>query len=231
VAISGHQVLGAAFVLAESGRIPLEGSETEIIAEVGGSTHTVLLRHPAGEVDHVCMVETIARFHEPRADFAATSAAVSLDPIATLRTGLPVQIVETGLRCLLLPVEHMAAVRELMPVPQAVDELLEDLGAHCLVAFTLETMARGNAAHVRVFAEPLGIREDPATATANAALAAYLVRHGAVAAAGGVTLRFEQGSEMGRPRIVEAAVDDSSEPMTVLVGGKVARSVDGTVFF
>jgi len=44
-------------------------------------------------------------------------------------------------------------------------------------------------------------------------------------------LRCEQGSEMGRPSIIEVEVDTSSEPVSIRVGGRVARSVEGSIFY
>lgn len=231
VAFSGHQLLGAAYVLAGLGRLEITGDRSESYAQVGDGLHSIVLRHPAGSVDYCAIVETVIRRGEPVADVTAVAAALSLDPLNIARTGLPVQVVETGLACLLVPVATIEAIRDLMPAFQTVDQLLHDLGAQCMVAFSLETLARANTTHVRVFAPPLGINEDPATATANAALAAYLVAHGAVKNETQVRIRNEQGSEMGRPSVIEVVVDTSTEPMTMLVGGRVARSIEGTVFF
>ena len=93
--------------------------------------------------------------------------------------------------------------------------------------------------HVRVFAPPLGVDEDPATGTANAALAAYLLRRDALGegglgrrgSGGQVLLRSEQGSEMGRPSVIELSLDPAARPTALRVGGRVQRSVEGSVYY
>jgi trans-2,3-dihydro-3-hydroxyanthranilate isomerase len=177
------------------------------------------------------MIERGAVFRTPVADIRPVTTALSVDPMAILQTGLPVQVVETGLACLIVPIRGLREVTELLPVRQTVHELLTDVGASCLLAFCTETLAHANDVHVRVFAPPLGIAEDPATGTANAALAAYLVRHGARIASPGLRLRSEQGSEVGRPSVIEMSVDTGSEPASILVGGRVAKSAEGAVFY
>lgn len=231
VAFSGHQLLGAAYVMATLGRLPSNGPRTEIYAEVGGVLHPVTLEHPSQGVDKIAMVEGLTSFGDPIGDLGAIASALCIDPLEILHTGLPVQAVETGLKCLIVPVSTLAAVREMRPVGQAVDELLQDVGCACVLAFSTTTLSPRNDVHVRVFAPPLGIDEDPATGTANGALAAYLVRHGAAEARPTARLRSEQGSEMGRPSVIEMQVDASADPMTIVVGGRVARSVEGTVFY
>ena len=231
VNFSGHGLLGAAYVLATTGRLDISGDATEVYAEVNGALHPVTLQHSNAHVRRVSMIEREAQFGERLEDFGRVASALSIDAMEILRTSLPVQIVETGLKCLIVPVNSLASVRELMPVGQAVDELLHDLGADCLLAFTQETLSPENQVHVRVFATPVGVDEDPATGSANGALAAYLVRHGAVMAQPTLRLRSEQGTEMGRPSIIELQVDASTSPPTVLIGGRVARSVEGSVFY
>jgi trans-2,3-dihydro-3-hydroxyanthranilate isomerase len=229
VAFSGHQLLGAAFVLAELGRLPGPGSE--VYAEVGGELHSVVLGHPRDGGQGVAILERAAEFAPPIADISGVTAALSLDAMAIIHTGLPVQVVETGLACLIVPVRTMADLRAIMPAEQRLHGLLTESAASCLLAFTQETLSPANDVHVRVFAPPLGITEDPATGTANAALAAYLIRHGVWLGRPVLRVRSEQGSEVGRPSVIEMTVDASSEPTTVLVGGRVAKSVEGTVFY
>ena len=229
VAFSGHQLLGAAFVLSELGRLP--ETVTPVYAEVGGDLHTVVLGQPRDGGQGVAILERAAQFSLPIAEISAVTAALSLDAMAIIHTGLPVQVVETGLACLIVPVATLADIRAIMPAKQTLHELLTDTSASCLLAFTQETLTPANDVHVRVFAPPLGITEDPATGTANAALAAYLIRHGVWLANPVLRVRSEQGSEVGRPSVIEMTVDASAEPMTVLVGGRVAKSVEGTVFY
>lgn len=228
---SGHQVLGASYVMASMGRLTLTGEVTRVSVQVGQDLAEVTLSQDAsGEVQRVATADQPARFGRVVDDYGAIAAALSVEPREILQTGLPPQVVETGLSCLLVPVRGLATVREMLPLRQALDELLRSVGAVCALVFTRETLAPANDLHVRVFAPPLGVDEDPATGSANGALAAYLLRHGLYQARAGLALRSEQGSEMGRPSVVELAFAAGS-PLTILVGGHVARSIEGSVFF
>jgi trans-2,3-dihydro-3-hydroxyanthranilate isomerase len=231
VVFSGHQLLGTAYVLAMLGRVKLDEPVSHVLAETGDGLHPVTFTSADGEVSRVSIVERGADFLQAVEDYGALAAALSIDPMEIVQTGLPVQVVQTELACVVVPVRRLATVREMMPVGQSVDKVLQDCGGVCALVYTTETLSAANDVHVRVFAPALGIEEDPATATANGALAAYLVNHGAVDAQPVARLRSEQGSEMGRPSVIEMEVDTASDPPTIHVGGRVARSVEGSVFY
>ena len=233
VVYSGHQLLGTAYVLADLGRLHLDGPMTEVQAEVGGDLRPVMLESAGSSVRRVSTVVRPASFtHTVGADgYGEVAAALSVDPMTILSAGLPIQMVRTGLACLIVPVRSLSALRDLLPSEQSLDEILQELGADCALAFCNDTLSTANDVHVRVFAPPLGVSEDAATGAANGALAAYLIRHGELAVGESAELRCEQGSEMGRPSIVEIAMDGTTDPVTIRVGGSVALSAEGTVFY
>lgn len=231
VAYSGHALLGATFVQALEGRLVTNGPAAEVQVEMGRNHYPVSVRMWGEEVGRLSTVERPAEFGGVVADYGTVAAALSLHPMEILQTDLPVQVVRTGLACLIVPVQSLAALRDLQPVAQAVDQMLQPLDAACVLAFARQTLSPANDVHVRVFAPSLGVPEDPATGSANGALAAYLVRHEVVDAKPVARLRSEQGSELGRPSIVELEVDTTIEPAAIRVGGRVARSVEGSVFF
>jgi trans-2,3-dihydro-3-hydroxyanthranilate isomerase len=72
-----------------------------------------------------------------------------------------------------------------------------------------------------MFAEGLGVSEDPATGSAQGPLGAYLVAHELVQAAPTTRIRVEQGFEIGRPSILDIEVDRAGPAVTaVRVGGR-----------
>lgn len=230
---SGHQLIGTAYVLARFGRLELTGGRTEVAAEVGGDVRPVILERSGGAIGRVSTEVRPADFGLTiGADgYGEVAAALSVDPMFIINAGLPMQLVTTGLACLIVPMSSLGALRDLMPLDQALDEILQEMGAECALAFCRDTLSPANDVHVRVFAPPLGVIEDAATGAANAALAAYLFRHGEIEAAGAAELRCEQGSEMGRPSLIEVSVDASHDPPRIRVGGRVALSAEGTVFY
>ncbi|MCB0215480.1 MAG: PhzF family phenazine biosynthesis protein [Caldilineae bacterium] len=232
LAYSGHQLLGAAYVMATEGRIELTGELTELQVQVGKQLLPVTVGHDAERgITRVSTLECPVGHQGGFENYGQLAAALSIDPMAILQTGLPTEIVETGLRCLIVPLTSLATLRDMLPVTQALDEILQDQGAHCALVWCRDTLSPINDVHVRVFAPPLGVPEDPATGSANGALASYLVRHGVIEARPRASLRCEQGSELGRPSVVEVEIDSESSPPRIWVGGRVQRSVEGSVFY
>jgi len=95
--------------------------------------------------------------------------------------------------------------------------------------FCRETVEAGHHFHARMFAPALGIREDPATGSAAAALAGMLARDGKLADG---THRFtiEQGYEMGRPSLIHLGLTMRAGVLhAATVGGEAVRVLQGTI--
>lgn len=241
LAYSGHQVLGAGYVMVAEARVDLIAGRAELPVQVGKELcHVAVNRDAARDVTRVTATERPATFLGVVEDREAVAAALSVDTDAIRVDAWPVERVRMDLTCLMVPVRDLATMRLLLPAKGALDALLSSYGAALALAFSKDTLSPMNDVHVRVFAPPLGIDEDPATGSANAALAAYLHRHGALTGDGGlgrrtagglISLRSEQGSEMGRPSVIELELDPATQPPVVRVGGRVQRSVEGSVYY
>jgi trans-2,3-dihydro-3-hydroxyanthranilate isomerase len=80
-----------------------------------------------------------------------------------------------------------------------------------------------------MFAPELGVTEDPATGSAAAAFAGYLVAH-EPGRTGTHKWVVEQGFEMGRPSILHVEADTSEGKVTaVRVGGTAVKMSEGTL--
>ena len=92
-----------------------------------------------------------------------------------------------------------------------------------------ETAEAGNTFHARMFAPGVGVAEDPATGSAAAAFAGYLVAHGGYRD-GEHLVRIEQGYEMGRPSIMELTLKIGGGKLTgaAIAGGAVVV-MEGTI--
>jgi trans-2,3-dihydro-3-hydroxyanthranilate isomerase len=228
---SGHALLGASYVMYSEGRLAVEKPVCDILVEIQGALKSVRLVSEGGVVVRVSTVDDPPQFGPIIEDYARIAGALSMDAMDIIHTGLPVQTVRTSLSTVIVPVHSLHTVREMMPLGQTVDELLQIAGAELLLVFAHETLSPENDVHVRVFAPPVGLDEDPASGSANGALAAYLLENGVLRAAPDAVLRSEQGTETGRPSVIELRVDPSTTPATIRVGGRVARSVEGSVFY
>jgi trans-2,3-dihydro-3-hydroxyanthranilate isomerase len=139
----------------------------------------------------------------------------------------PVQVVSTGLPTLVVPLKTLKAVQAIQP--RAID--VQDLAKTCeaaktILVFTNQTLSADHQLHVRVFASPVGIPEDPATGSGNSCLAGYLAKH-RYFGGDSIDVRVEQGHEMGRPSRLYLRAHPEDSRIVVQVGGKVQAVAKG----
>ncbi len=130
-------------------------------------------------------------------------------------TSLPVQIVSTGLRDILMPVESAEALAAMIPDFQTMEELSREKDVVGLHAFTLLKDSEVTAI-CRNFAPLYGIDEESATGTSNCALASYLFKYYEIRS----QYVFEQGYNLGEvSRIVVKLQYEKETIKSVFVGG------------
>ena len=233
---AGHPVVGTHWVLAHLGRVDLTEPVTTVRFELGVGVLPADLHVRDGRVERVVMTQDHPSFLAVLDDVGELAAGLGLAPEAITETGLPVQLVSTGIPQLMVPVRSLADVQQLGADRLDVGSLTRvcsALGTACAMVFTLETESPDATVHTRLFAPSLGVPEDPATGSANGALGAYLVRHRAVPVTEPTTfITSEQGLELGRPSTLYVEVDGSSaEIASVRVGGEVVAMAEGEVRF
>lgn len=233
---AGHPVVGSHWVLAHLGRVDLKEPVTEVRFELGVGVLPADLEVADGRVDRVVITSDQPRFLTVLEDLTELAAGLGIPAEAITDTGLPVQVVSTGMPTLMVPVRSLAEVQALDAGNLNVAALrraCEPVGTESVLLFTFETERPEATVHVRMFAPALGVPEDPATGSANGTLGAYLVHHQAVTVSEG-TNHFisEQGAEMDRPSTLHLLVDRAGGEVTrVRVGGQVVPVVEGTVRF
>lgn len=233
---AGHPVVGTHWVLAHLGRVDLKEPVTEVRFELGVGVLPADLEVADGRVDRVVITSDQPRFLTVLEDLTELAAGLGIPAEAITDTGLPVQVVSTGMPTLMVPVRSLAEVQALDAGNLNVAALrraCEPVGTESVLLFTFETERPEATVHVRMFAPALGVPEDPATGSANGTLGAYLVHHQAVTVSEG-TNHFisEQGAEMDRPSTLHLLVDRAGGEVTrVRVGGQVVPVVEGTVRF
>lgn len=249
---AGHPVVGTHWVLAHLGRVELREPVTRVRFELGVGVLPADLHVASGQVERVVMTQGRPTFHAVLEDVTDDStelvevlaAGLGLAPEAITETGLPVQVVSTGLPQMMVPVRSLAEVQRLDAGrlnTAALNRACRAVGTECVMVFTIETERPEATIHVRMFAPLLGVPEDPATGSANGALGAYLVRHAASSPAlrqtvpvtePTVHILSEQGAEMGRPSTLHVEVDRRGAEITgVRVGGQVVAVAEGVVRF
>ena len=142
-------------------------------------------------------------------------------PLQDLHPELPVQIVSTGLRDILIPVRHPDVLTTINPNLQQISDISK---AHQVVGyhvFALETQDNAALAECRNFAPLYNIPEESATGTSNGALLCYLHKYQQLRAPHDQTYMIKQGYTMNRPsRILgRITLGPSNEITQVQIGG------------
>jgi trans-2,3-dihydro-3-hydroxyanthranilate isomerase len=204
---AGHPVIGAAAVMhkrsgadgAQNWRFQLPGKTVEITTEVNAGHYSGLLDQGAPQ------------FLGATDDRRGIAAAFSLAP-PDLASDLPMEVVSTGLRYLIVPVRPGVLGRA--RIARDITALLRKSDAQFAVLFD------ESALEVRHWNND-GIIEDVATGSAAGTIGAYRLRHGLVR--GGDSFILNQGQFTGRPSKLRVLPEGTANRVeTVKVGGDVA---------
>ena len=147
----------------------------------------------------------------------AGSLGIGLDSLAP---DMPVQIVSTGLRDIIVPIISLRELSSIKPDLDKIADISKKHGAVGYHAFSLETKHKSTA-HCRNLAPLYGIPEEAATGTSSGALACYLFKHGKITEEQAQGLVFEQGYGMRRPSEILVRLEFGNKDITgVHVGGR-----------
>lgn len=142
---------------------------------------------------------------------------------------LPIQIVSTGLRDIIVPVKNIEILNSIKPNFEKISNISRKYNAIGYHIFTLDTIGK-SVANCRNLAPLYGINEESATGTANGALASYLFKYNKISN-NIKKLSFEQGYSMNMPSeiIVSLNIKDN-EIDQVKVGGNALNLVEMKIF-
>ncbi|MFI6602857.1 PhzF family phenazine biosynthesis protein [Nonomuraea sp. NPDC050536] len=202
---AGHPVLGAAAVLHE---LAHESGERAWTFALRAGTVRVTTRSSSEGRVSALMDQGTPEVIASKADPGEIAAALGL---RHLDDSLPLEIISTGLRYLIVPVRDLSRARIVHPDFAG---LLASCGAQ--YAYLLDA----SAPEGRHWNND-GVVEDVATGSAAGCVAAYLLRHGL--AADGQEVALAQGRFTGRPsRIAITAYGTPERVERVTVGGNVS---------
>lgn len=211
IPFAGHPSLGTAVAVAR-----WRGErEASFVQETGAGLQPIDVRID-GDRAGASMLQGPARFGD-EVDPPSVMAAVGLNP-DDAHPELPPQVVSTGLPTVIVPVAEADTLARPRPSFDAIDELL---GAEDTPTFYLVWWDPGaERARARMFSKGVLGGEDPATGSAAGPLCAYLAER-----KGAGRVEITQGEEMGRPSLLEAAMEGDR----IRVGGTVIPLIDGEV--
>lgn len=200
---AGHPTLGTAWVLT--------GGEGSISLNLAAGVVPVAFRNDIG-----WMKPPSVRF-EPGEDPALAARLIGL-PEASLAADYPLRYATIGPRFLIVGVGSLAELKRIRIDEALFRELSAGDAVFSVFAFTQESYAPDADFAARMFFAVDGIREDPATGSANAAFAAYLRSLDPVAR----QVVVDQGVEINRASRLYLSIADELE-----VGGRVQPVLQG----
>ncbi|MBN2184504.1 MAG: PhzF family phenazine biosynthesis protein [Candidatus Krumholzibacteriota bacterium] len=241
VDLSGHATIACCYALIEDKKITLRNGVTSVGFETNVGNITVDIYFSFGErpdgpgdyinidtingdgwLQKIMMRQRISDFRTSTVPLDILTEILGLETGDILGTGLPVEIISTGLLQLMIPIKRKETIQELNPDLIKLGLMNKKYGIDTNHIFTVDTYNEESVTYSRHFAPALGMWEDPATGTAAAGLATYLIRHGIINSG---SMIMEQGKEVeSQARIlVEMNSNDGNE--AVQVGGLAVTSI------
>jgi trans-2,3-dihydro-3-hydroxyanthranilate isomerase len=203
IPFAGHPNVGTAFVLATTGGLGSMEEPTTVTFEEKAGLVPIAIRRRDGTL--WCELSAPERLSLTKTVSAESLAsAVSLVPSDVVtKTHLP-QVASVGLPFLVAELKDRAALARARINPPGFDAIAAQGIRPDILLYTKS--ADEFDIRARMFAPFDGVPEDPATGSANCALAG-LLSHYDPAKDGTFSWRIAQGVEMGRPSVLEASAE------------------------
>jgi trans-2,3-dihydro-3-hydroxyanthranilate isomerase len=226
IPFAGHPNVGTAFTLAATGALGrVDGPVTITFEEKAGLVPITIARRNGAIWCELTAPAPLAL--GPVVSRELLAAAVSLAPEDVITTTHPPQVASVGLPFVVAELRDrnaLAHARVHGPGLDAIKALGVVPDVHMYVRSGDEFDLR-----TRMFAPYDGVPEDPATGSANCALAALLTGH-RPERSGVFTYRIAQGVEMGRPSVLEARSEKrDGEVVWTRIGGASVLVSEGTI--
>lgn len=220
---AGHPTLGTAYIIQQ--------------AIIGSPVDEVILNLQVGQIPVHWQTEDqtdLLWMQQNPPEFSTTYSREELAPILSLEPEdiddrFPIQSVSTGIPFVIVPLKTQAALKQCRIQQSLYFEFIENKPGKEIFVFCPETKHPGNTFGARMFADYLGIPEDPATGSANGCFAGYLVEHNYLDTED-INVRVEQGYEINRPSLLHLKAKRDRDRISVQVGGQVMPIAKGEFF-
>jgi len=228
VPFAGHPNVGTAAMLAAHGDLGALGPTGEVVFEEGAGLVPVTIQRRAGErfwcelgaPEPLSLGKTVP--------VSAVAAAASLSDADIVTTTHQPQAASVGLPFLFAELADKGALERARPGIPGLDRLAGSEFQQPYLHLYVRT-SDGFDLRTRNFSSTDAHLEDPATGSANAALAGLLAYYDR-AAAGQFRWRIAQGVEMGRPSVLEARAEKRDGTVAqVWIGGECVGVAEGTL--
>jgi predicted PhzF superfamily epimerase YddE/YHI9 len=249
--LSGHSLIATSFALAEEGMIDLHDGVTRVKLETKagivpidfhfeaaditsmhqgtGDGVPLIMCHKAGLLRRIMLQRTISEFGSVETGIDYLASILGIEPEVIGKTGLPPEIVFSGIHQLVIPVQGREALTGMCPDLIKLKSFNEKLGVQTTDVFTLDSSDSECMTYSRHFSPVMGMWEDLGSGAGAASIAAYLVRHEVIPMRPGI---MEQGPE--NEKLSRVLVDISGrkgDSITLSVGGLAVTSMTRSIVF
>ena len=226
IPFAGHPNVGTAFVLATMGAFgPIEAPVTVTFEEKAGLVPVAISRRNGNLWCELSAPEPLSLGKTVSPDTLAS--AVSLVASDVLTTTHPPRVASVGLPFLLAELTDRSALARARVNAQGFDAVAAQGIVPNILLYTRS--ADEFDFRARMFAPFDGVPEDPATGSANCALAGLLSHHDP-ARDGTFSWRIAQGVEMGRPSVLEASAEKRGGAVVAArIGGASVLVSEGVI--
>ena len=227
IPFAGHPNIGTAFVLTETGEL---GSDTvpESICfeEKAGLVHIEISQKP-GSLRQFELKAPESLTTHPITTVSTIADALSLNLDQIIEKNHPPSAASVGLPFLIVELRDTSALSDIQVNLESFNRLLNQNSPPYILVYTQDTPEADIQA--RMLSPLDGTTEDPATGSANCALAALLAQH-ADLANGDFCWEVLQGTEMGRPsRLRVRAKKENGTVTGSWVAGSCVMVAEGTI--
>ena len=211
VPFAGHPLLGAAYVISQI------YEEREIsIHLIGGNTIPIIV------IDNIATMNlssySLGKTFSRR--MAANLLSVKEEDIDD---DYPIQVMSAGLPSLAIPLTNINALKMCKVNADEFTRYINENGKANLYPF----LKYKGSIRARCFMDDSGFLEDPATGSASAALAGYILRYGYLGSHEQTSYTVIQGQEMMRESRIEINAKNANNNTLISVSGAVTSIANG----
>ena len=228
IPFAGHPNIGTAFVLASAGEFGEIKSSLTVTFEEESGLVSIVIQESGGKVASCELTAPQSLSIGKTLPVELVAAALSVDPKDVVTKIHSPQVASVGLPFIFVELKNRA-VLERARINMSGFEALTAQDVMPDVYFYIRSSGDFDI-RARMFAPLSGVPEDPATGSANCALAGLLA-HYSPDPNGNFTWRIAQGVEMGRPSTLIARAEKKDGVIeTTRIGGATVLVSEGTIY-
>ena len=228
IPFAGHPNVGTAFVLASAGEFGEIKSSLTVTFEEEGGLVSVAIQEAGGKVASCELTAPQALSFGKTLPVELVAAAIAIDSQEIVTKTHGPQVASVGLPFIMVELRDRSVLERARISMNGFEALAAEDVMPDVYLYTRGT--DGFDIRARMFAPLSGVPEDPATGSANCALAGLLA-HYSQDSNGSFSWRIAQGVEMGRPStLIARAEKKDGVVQTTRIGGAAVLVSEGTIY-